>query len=427
MRNFPTAFQRKTLWNAITGISILISGALVVGLIWLVSQILGFLQPVLVPLAMAGIIAYLLDPVVRFLQAKGIGRVKAIGVVFAAFLIGATLLLWTVLPPLYREGKELIEKRGEITENLTQSAENYLSTDSGNRLLSILAPESEVEPEGTKPVDASGDTQTAPDDSEPESSEASPSAEESAKEDKAAKKTEHLKSIIDSHSGQIADFAAGAATTGGKKLLGMLGFVFGLVMVPIYLFYFLKESSFIRREWRKYVPLRASKFKDEFVDTLQEINKYLIAFFRGQVVVSFIDGVLTGVVLTIVGLDYAIVIGVCLAFLGIIPYIGIILTFLPAAAIAFATGTYFTDPGWSSVGLVAIIFFVVQQFDGFVIQPKIVGDSTGLHPMTVIFSVLFWSLILGGFLGALLAVPLTAAVKVIARRLIWQNDFAATS
>ena len=66
---------------------------------------------------------------------------------------------------------------------------------------------------------------------------------------------------------------------------------------------------------------------------------------------------------------------------------------------------------------------VVQQINSLVTAPKIVGDAVGLHPMTVIFSMLFWSLLLGGVIGALLAVPLTAAVKVLARRYIWERKF----
>jgi predicted PurR-regulated permease PerM len=74
---------------------------------------------------------------------------------------------------------------------------------------------------------------------------------------------------------------------------------------------------------------------------------------------------------------------------------------------------------WAYVACVIGIFLVVQQINSLVTAPKIVGDSVGLHPLTVIFSMLFWSLVLGGFIGALLAVPLTAAVKVLFRRFIW--------
>ena len=156
--------------------------------------------------------------------------------------------------------------------------------------------------------------------------------------------------------------------------------------------------------------------------TLQEINGYLISFFRGQVLVAAIDGLLVGIALTIFGLPYGFLIGVFMAILGVIPYIGNILCLIPACLIAWLhaqNGAPFGMGPWAYVGSVVAIFVVVQQINSLVTAPKIVGDSVGLHPLTVIFSMLFWSLILGGFVGALLAVPLTAAVKVLFRRFIW--------
>ena len=167
--------------------------------------------------------------------------------------------------------------------------------------------------------------------------------------------------------------------------------------------------------------------KDEVIDVLREINGYLIAFFRGQIIVSIIDGVLVGIALLFVpGMaQYAIIFAALLAILGVIPFVGFILTLIPAVAIAFASHSAWANPAdhsiWTLPIIVALIFIIVQQFDGIVIQPRIVGESVGLHPLTVIFSVFFWSLIIGGVLGALLAVPLTASIKVLFRRYIWEN------
>ncbi|MEN8870100.1 MAG: AI-2E family transporter, partial [Akkermansiaceae bacterium] len=86
-QSFPSEFQKRTLWRAATGLAILVLGVLLVGLIWLTSTVLGYLQPVFVPLALAGIIAYLLDPVVQYLQRKGLSRLKGIIIVFAAFVL----------------------------------------------------------------------------------------------------------------------------------------------------------------------------------------------------------------------------------------------------------------------------------------------------------------------------------------------------
>src|SRR5690606_14990264 len=109
---------------------------------------------------------------------------------------------------------------------------------------------------------------------------------------------------------------------GAGKILGFLGLALGFVMVPIYLYYILNESAAIKEHWHEYVPLKASRFKTELVETLTEINRYLISFFRGQVLVAFIDGMLVGIALTIYDLPLGLLIGILMAVLGIIPYIG---------------------------------------------------------------------------------------------------------
>jgi predicted PurR-regulated permease PerM len=99
---YPTDFQQKTLWNAATGVSILVLGALLVGLIWLIGYIFGFLQPVLIPLIVAGIVAYVLDPVVVLLERRGMSRMWSVITVFFAILLGATLLVAAILPGVQR-------------------------------------------------------------------------------------------------------------------------------------------------------------------------------------------------------------------------------------------------------------------------------------------------------------------------------------
>ncbi len=149
--------------------------------------------------------------------------------------------------------------------------------------------------------------------------------------------------------------------------------------------------------------------------------------------VSLIDGFFVGLSLAIIGLPYARLVGVFVALLGLIPYVGNILCWLAAVIISISHFSQTTGDGsllhtfagieqvWAYPLLVTLIFIVVQQINSLVTAPRIVGDAVGLHPLTVIFSVLFWSLLIGGLLGALLAVPLTASVKVIFRRYIWER------
>lgn len=430
---YPTRFQQKTLWSAATGIAILVLGGLFVGLVWLVGQIFGFLQPVLVPLIVAGIIAYLFDPVVRLLEKRGLSRLWSVISVFLATLIALTLLVAAVLPAV-QGGRNFIksvfakpvaaERGGQVAApagaNLEAAENERPVLDAEPDLAPAMAlalhnlrlkyKDGPVDwaltetTDGGEPIVYANDSRT-------------PDSLDFFWRTRAGR-------MLFEYKGEILDTGQRWLSIGSSKIFGFLGLVLGMIMVPIYLFFFLKDSASIRDHWHEYVPLRASRFKTELVSTLQEINGYLISFFRGQVVVGVIDGILVGIALFFFDLPYALLIGVFMAILGIIPYIGNILCLIPACIIGYLhaqTVAPFGLEPWPYVGFVVLIFFAVQQVNSLVTAPKIVGDSVGLHPLTVIFSMLFWSVVLGGFVGALLAVPLSASVKVIFRRYFWDK------
>lgn len=412
---YPTRFQSKTIWRALTGIAILVIGILIVGLIWLAGKTLGYLQPVLVPLAVAGIVAYLLDPIVTWLQHRGLSRIKAVITVFASFVILLTALGFLIVPPIAKQVSDAFHDKEEIASKATTAMTSIKDApwlkpviDYASEKVNPETGATHIETEApiTNAVDqtANGDAYVKPD------------------------YQYRWQFLISKYAAQIAQMVTGWFSEGSSKMLGILGLTIGLVMIPVYLYYFLKESSGIKAHWHQYVPLKASRFKSEVVDSLSEINGYLISFFRGQMLVAFIDGILVGVALWIFGLPYALVIGLFMAILGVIPYIGNIICLIPACLIAFVHFGHIDNQNllgsnpWVYVASVIAIFFVVQQINSLLTAPKIVGDSVGLHPMTVIFSMLFWSLLLGGFIGALLAVPMTAAIKVLFMRYIWDRS-----
>lgn len=426
----PTRFQQRTIWSAATGVALLVIAALLVFLIWLTGQVLGFLQPVLVPLALAGIIAYLLDPLVRWFQKRGLSRLRSVVMVFGCALAAFLLLLAVMIPQVGNQvaefrraqerraapelqsdpetGKQGTQKTFDVVGRLDQLRNDHTWLSAP---IEHLLEEADAGP-AIKPL-------TDPPDS-------------GAEEKLPLLESTRLWQYWTDYSDDLARSVFGWVKGGTGKVLGALGLFIGFVMVPIYLYYFLKESSGIKEHWHDYVPLRASKFKDELIDVIQEINGYLVSFFRGQVLVAFIDGLLVGIALSIFGLPLGLLIGIMMAILGVIPYIGNIICLIPACTLAYI---HFGDQQhqywlgsnpWIYVAGVIVIFVVVQQINSLVTAPKIVGDSVGLHPMTVIFSMLFWSLLLGGFIGALLAVPLTASVKVLFRRYIWQKRIADT-
>lgn len=389
----PSRFQKNVCWSALTGLSLTAILVLICVVVWIFGRLFAFLEPVLLPLIVAGIVAYLLDPMVQWMQRRGMSRLWA--VIGAMTVTGCAVLGLgaAIVPPLVKQTSELVENRAKIWESATDAAEEFLSSPAIERGVDVLYQNT---------------LRTARAHGLPEEELASMQNKKTA--------PQQLATVLDANSSRMIDGALAWLMAGGRALSGATATIVGLIMVPVFLFYFLKESDSISRNWHTFLPLRRSRFKFEVVETLKDINSYLISFVRGQMLVSLIDGVLLAIALKIYGLPYAFTIAAAAALLGIIPYLGMILTALPAVLIA-----WFTWHSAADTAIVAGIFLAVSQFDGWIIQPRIVGNRVGLHEMTVMFSVLFWSLVLGGIVGALLAVPLTAAIKVIFRRYVWSN------
>lgn len=382
----PSPFQLKIFWAAITTLSFLaIAGAVVfVGSITV--RGISFLQPVLIPVAVAAILAFLLEPVVKFFMRLKFSRLWSILTVYALFAGFFLGLLVYILPPAYRQGRELVRNFPSYMQKTEALATNTLAS---------LQRFTELDPFRDKDQPLTPGDQVG-------------AMVGNAVRDAGVWVQQKLPDLA-VESGRFVQRSLGG-------FLGVFGFLLSLILVPIFLFFFLRDSPSIADNWSRYLPLRASPLKSEIVSLVGEINTYLISFFRGQLLVSLIDGVLIAVALLILGLDFAILIGIMVAFLGIIPYLGMMICYIPAVIIAAAQ---FGD--WFHPLLVTLIFILANNLEGIFIAPKIVGESVGLHPLTVIFSVLAWSLILGGLLGAILAVPLTATLKVLLKRYFWDR------
>jgi predicted PurR-regulated permease PerM len=388
----PTPFQLKTFWAALTTLSFLAIGVSLVFVGSLVVSGLSFLQPVLIPVAVAAILAFLLEPVVKFPMRLGLSRLLSIVVVYIAVTgLFAGLLIY-IIPPAYRQGTLLAKNFPTYVQKTQTLATNTLERVHQFSQLEFLRSEREAYSAGDQFSVIAGNA---------------------------------VKDGVVWLQKKIPDFAVESGKFLQRSLggfLGVFGLLLSLILVPIFLFFFLRDSPEIAKHWSRYLPLRASPLKNEIVSLVGEINSYLISFFRGQLLVSLIDGVLIAGALLITGLDFAILIGVMVGILGLIPYLGMMICYIPAVIIAAAQ---FGD--WTHPLIVTAIFVLANNIDGMFIAPKIVGESVGLHPLTVILSVLAWSLILGGLLGALLAVPLTATLKVLLKRYFWDRPSPAPS
>ena len=365
----PSPSQQKAIYAALTALSILA----IAWVSWIFLRValdaIKKFQPFLIPFAIAAVLAYLLEPVVRKLCTWRLSRTSAVLIVFGVFVVASTLIFFWVAPVIYQQSVEF----GQKIPDYLQSVRTFL----------VNTVEKYQKHYAQSPVFQNASMWVQ----------------------------EWLQQQIPNYTQVLLGFVRGSF--GG--VLGVFGYVLGLVIIPLYLFYFLKETAKIEKTWSDYLPLYASHFKDEVVATLTEINGYLIAFFRGQLIVSLIDGLLIGLGLLALKLNFALLIGLMVGILGLIPYVGIFICWIPAVTIA---AVQFQD--WHHPLVVTLIFIAMNQIEGWLVAPKIIGESVGLHPLTVIASVIGWSLLLGGLLGAILAVPLTATLKVLLKRYVWQ-------
>jgi predicted PurR-regulated permease PerM len=352
---------------------------LVVATVWGLSRLLDVLSPVLWPLAIAAVVACLLSPVVDWLEKRNVPRTRAIILVFIVAFALVAAVLASVLPQVIVEMQQLAAKVPDYSARLQQRIGNF-----------IAKPPAFVRHFLPAPAGAATDANSP--------------------------------AVTDNPAlASATNWLAGTLPSLGSWLLGKIGKVAsgfgmlaGMVLIPVYAFYFLLEKRGIQSHWKEYLPVRDSAAKEEIVFVLDSISQYLVAFFRGQVLVAMCDAVLYTIGFLIVGVNYAFLLGFVAVFLTIIPYLGAFVIFITALTLAFVQ---YGD--WTHPLMVTGVFAVVQTLEGTFISPKIIGDRVGLHPLVIIIAVMAGTTLLGGILGGVLAIPLAAALRVILARYVW--------
>ena len=421
----PTQKQARVIWLALTGLSVATLAVLAVGLIWGLGQVLQILSPVVWPLAIAGVVAYLLDPVVDWFERKGLSRARAIVCVFGiAFLVLAGVL-GSVIPQIITETEQLIHRLPEIRQKVQTRIEDWAEHPPAllRNVLNLLKRDSAT----SNPADTATNTVLVLDlttNAITTNDTADTNTLDSSSGSTTNKPSLLVKGIDVKTIRSATTWLAMKVPTAGRWVFGQVGRVaswFGvlaaLALVPIYAFYLLLEKRGIESTWPQYLPVADSHFKDETVFILRAINGYLIAFFRGQVLVAICDSILYTIGFLIVGLPYAVLLGFAAVFLTLIPFLGAIALCATALVIALVQ---FGD--WIHLGYVLCVFVVVQAIEGLVVSPKIMGDRVGLHPLTIIIAVMAGTTLLGGLLGGILAIPLTAVLRVLLARYVWKKQ-----
>jgi predicted PurR-regulated permease PerM len=363
----PTNTQARILWMGLSAVALTALLAFIVGAFWVLGWVAQRLSSVLLPLAVAGIFACLLDPLVDALERLKVPRVRAILLVFFFGVVVILGMMSTVLPRLIVETEDLVNQVPQLTKQVETRIDDWLLKSSW----------------GAKA--------------------------RSAWEGGVGKN-------VQTWLGRATPAISAWLLARASQVASWFGLVVGFAMIPVYVFYFLLEKRGIEIHWTRYLPIQESRIKDELVFILKSINEYLILFFRGQVLVAFCDGVLLTIGFLSMGLQYAFLLGMTAGILSIVPFLGVAISIVPALILA---AVQFGD--WLHPAIVIGIFCAVQFLEGFVISPKIMGDRVGLHPLTIIIAVMVGTTLLGGITGGILAIPLTAALRVLMFRYVWRR------
>ena len=367
-QNTLSLSQKRIIAAGVTAFALALLITISFGLFVILQQFIQTFKDVLLPLAIAAILATLLRPIINYCE-QHTRLSKTQGIILLYILVVLTLAATTTIfvPILFHQIAEFAEAAPAIRDNLltflqqkTPAAWEWFHLRLGQ----------------------------APD--------------------------EYLQSILTTHSDTL---------TQALKMLpekvgfigGSIGSMFGKIaayaIIPVYLFFILNGNRDVWNDLQKQLSFFPDERRDDIVFLCRQFSNILIAFFRGQIIIGFLLGIVLAGGFGLVGLKFGIALGLALGLLNIIPYLGTMLGILTVLPLA-----YLQDGGGTSLIIAcAIIFTIGQVLTDYVFTPRIMGNKTGMGPMLIIFSVFFWGVALGGIMGMVLAIPLTAFFLVFWR------------
>lgn len=305
---------------------------------------------VLIPFIFAFFIAYLLNPIVKFVEKRNCPKCWAILWVYLIVFLASGIMIAFGIPLIIGELNKLIHDIPKLTREV-QDIMSYMQTRYSRFAL----------PEG-------------------------------------------VKEVVNERIVQYQDLLLNAVKAGTMSVINLISYLISLLIAPVFAFYMLKDSASIKNSLTLTIP---RKFRSDVLAIGRDIDEIISAFLRGHLLVCVIVGALTGFGMYLIGLNFALIIGIIAGVAELVPFIGPIIAAIPALSLALMISR-------ETALYAAIVILIVQQLENAVISPKILGESMGLHPLVVIFSIMAGGE-LYGFLGILLAVPVAATLKVILR------------
>ncbi|MFH1017795.1 MAG: AI-2E family transporter [Pseudomonadota bacterium] len=353
--------QNRLLSFALTLGVLLSIGAMLTLSVWVIGRVLLYFSFLLWPLAAAVILAVIFMPVVGFFERRlKFSRTKAIFLLYGLLLIVAVVMGSLLIPTVLSEAVGLAVSLPDLAVRALTFLQSKIET---------WAPKGAYFLHGFSLTDLARKLQLD------------------------LTQASHL---------ALAAFGQLAGHT-----FDVLYVLFGVLLVPIYLFYFLGfDLAPVAQETRlnRAFAFLPKNYRDPTIFLFQEFIGIMTSFFRGQILVGLTTGSLLALGFIIVGLKFGLLIGLAMGVANIVPFLGTIL----GLAVAIPTALFQEDGGVGTLALVLAVYAAAQLIEVTFTTPRIMGKKTGLHPMAIIFSILFWGKALGGVLGMVIGIPLTA-------------------
>ncbi|MGD9302198.1 MAG: AI-2E family transporter [Desulfobacterales bacterium] len=356
-------------------VRILLGLSILVGLIWLT----GYLSDVLIPFAIALLMAYLTNPLVVLVQKKIPHRAAAVSISLFAIIVAAILVSWFVIP---RIAGEVIQMGRIVTDlvnnaDLAEKASQQLPADLWQVIKRFFA----------RP------------------------------EIKSFFEDIDIWKIGQAVAKKILPGVWGLITGTASFLAGLIG----LFVIGLYFIFLLLDYETVQG-WKGLLP---PAHRDSIAGLVDDFEAAMSNYFRGQAAVAFICGVLFALGFALVGLPLGILLGLFVGLLNMVPYLQII-GLIPAALLALVHAIQAGVNIWLVLGLTGLVFVVVQIIQDVILVPRIMGKVTGLNPAMMMLSLSIWGKLLG-LLGMIIALPVTCLLLVYYRRLIHSTPSLSNS
>ena len=314
--------------------------------------VIDFLSVVMLPVILSGLLFYLLNPLVDLMEKYKINRVLAISIIFVIIAVLLIIGLAVAIPNLQRQ-----------VVIFAQNVPSYL--EDADKVIDDLV------------------TKRLPDDFRPQ-----------------------LEQVLANFSTQATAWASNISSKAvnwvSALISGTSQVIVALIIMPFMLFYLLRDGKGLRDYITQFLP---NKLREPVGKVLSDVNQQLANYVRGQITVAVIVAIMFIIFFKIIGLRYAVALGVTAGVLNLVPYLGSFLAMIPALVLGLIAGPVMLLK-------VIIVFIVEQTIEGRFVSPLILGSQLNIHPITILF-VLLTSGSMFGIWGVLLGIPIYASAKVV--------------